>query len=684
MNTTSRRAEYVALAGLVFSVLFYITVTIFGFRTDALAVWGFGWFILASLLVWLVLLFTFHLRSLAEQEKLDMAQLASSDKGETIFQGGADRQALLHVAGGRLKVFEKWFIPSFSILIAVYEIAIGLYLFFSVKSEDFVVGQVNNSQLAAIFMVMVAFLSFLISRYATGLSGEKKWQLLRAGGSYMLVIAIMSLLLAISLALTQWKMEAGINILRWVSPVLLVVMGAEICLNTVLDVYRPRLAGQEMRLALDSRLLAIINEPGGILHTFASAIDYQFGFKVSQTWFYQLLVKAAVPMFLFFLAVLSLLSCVVVVAPGEGAVIQHFGKFDASSIVGSGLHFKLPWPFDVADIYLTDRVQHINIGFEKGADHDEDKLLLWGEKHYETEYNLLVATDIEQGDVDEEVAPVSIVNASVPVKYKIKDLYEYVRNTIDPQERLEAICYAELSLYAASAKIETEGDDVEGAKRLSIIGAGRAAAGKHLRKSIQAKADQAKLGVEIVFVGLQGVHPPMEVAEAYQNVIGSIQKRQAEILIAEGESNRILTEICGSVKKADLLYGIAQRLRDAKADGDEETIAAVSKELYDAVEDADGEMFKTIAQARSYAFGRVASAKAAGQRFAGQLEAYSASPIIYKKQYRLDMLADALKDVRKYVVIAEDDTKILYEINLEQKLATGLLEAEMPGDVTGE
>jgi membrane protease subunit HflK len=684
MNTTSRRAEYVALTGLVFSILFYITVTIFGFLTRSLAVSGFGWFILASLLVWLVLLFTFHLRSLAEREKLDMAQLASSDQGETIFQGGADRQALLHVAGQRLKVFEKWFIPSFSILIAVYEIAIGLWLFYSVRSDEFVVGQVNNPQLAAIFMVMVAFLSFLISRYATGLSGEKRWQLLRAGGSYMLVIALLSLLLAISLALTQFKHEIGINILRWITPVLLVVMGVEICLNTVLDVYRPRLAGQAVRLALDSRLMAIINEPGGILHTFASAIDYQFGFKVSQTWFYQLIVRAAVPMVLFFLAVLSLLSCVVVVGPGEGAIIQHLGKFDADSVVGSGLHFKLPWPFDVAEIYPIDKVQLINIGFEKGDDHKDDgKPLLWGEQHYETEYNLLVATDIEQSDVDEEIAPVSIVNAAVPVKYKINDLYKYVRNTIDPQERLSAICYAELSRYAASAKIETEGDDIEGAKRLSIIGAGRWGAGEQLQKSIQSKADAAKLGVEIVFVGLQGVHPPKEVAEAYQNVIGSIQKRQAEILVAEGQSNKILTEVCGSVKKADQLYAIAQRLRQAKADGNEDTIEVVSKELYNAVEGAGGEMFKTLAEAHSYAYGRVSAAKAAGQRFAGQLEAYAASPMIYKKQYRLDMLIDALKDVRKYVIVAEEDDTEIYIINLEEKLAPGLYGIETPGEVTG-
>ena len=102
MNITSRRAERVAVAGLIFSILFYITVSIFGFLTKSLAVAAFGWLILAGLFVWLVLVFAFHLRSLAEQEKLDMAQLAATDQGETIFQGGAGRQALLHVAGQRL------------------------------------------------------------------------------------------------------------------------------------------------------------------------------------------------------------------------------------------------------------------------------------------------------------------------------------------------------------------------------------------------------------------------------------------------------------------------------------------------------------------------------------------------------------------------------------------------------
>ena len=88
MNTTSKRAEYVALAGLLFSIFFYIVVGIFGLLTRSLAVGALSWLILAGGLVWLVLLFMFHLRSLAEQEKLDMAQLASTEQGATIFQGG--------------------------------------------------------------------------------------------------------------------------------------------------------------------------------------------------------------------------------------------------------------------------------------------------------------------------------------------------------------------------------------------------------------------------------------------------------------------------------------------------------------------------------------------------------------------------------------------------------------------
>ena len=60
------------------------------------------------------------------------------------------------------------------------------------------------------------------------------------------------------------------------------------------EIYRPRMKGQVAHLLYDSRLVGLLGQPGGIFSTVAQAIDYQFGFKVSDTWFYRFLEKAMV------------------------------------------------------------------------------------------------------------------------------------------------------------------------------------------------------------------------------------------------------------------------------------------------------------------------------------------------------------------------------------------------------
>ncbi|GAH40091.1 unnamed protein product, partial [marine sediment metagenome] len=264
----------------------------------------------------------FHTRSLAGQEKLDMSQLAKGGEGATIFQAKGEHPDLFTVAQRRLQLFEKWFLPVFSAAVAVYQIAMGLYLLKAVSAE----AEPTQPLICAVCMTGIAFISFLISRYATGMSTQPQWKPLRAGGSIFLGIAILCFVLAIGLGLAQFKFFVVINIIDYVVGGLLVVLGAETALNVVLDIYRPRLKDQYSRSAFDSRLLGIINEPGGILHTAAGAIDYQFGFKVSQTWFYKLLEKAIVPLVLFAIVVLYLLSCVVIVNPNEEAIIEHFGN----------------------------------------------------------------------------------------------------------------------------------------------------------------------------------------------------------------------------------------------------------------------------------------------------------------------------------------------------------------------
>ena len=670
MTVSSKRPEHIALVSLILSVVFFGIAFFLGRWSGFFAVSAISWLILSSALIWLVLCVQFHQRALAEQEKLDMSQLGKDEKASTIFQASGERAGLFAAAQRRLQILEKWFIPIFSALIAAYQFGLGLYLLKTILGGVEV--ETKQPLLCAIGMTAIAFVCFLISRYATGMSAQPQWKQLRAGGSSLLGIAVLCFALAIGLALSQFKHTAVIDVIDRLIPILLVVLGVETTLNLIFDIYRPRLKGQYSRSAFDSRLLGVINEPGGILRSAASAIDYQFGFKVSQTWFYKLLEKWMAPLLLFAVITLYLLSCIVVVAPNEEAIIERFGNpvNDANDVrlAGPGLAFKWPWPIDIAYKYPTQKVMELNIGFVPSAKKETDKVshgpLLWGVQHYEEEYHLLVASKETVAGSDESAVPVSLVIAAVPVQYKVKDLYSFLYNHNAPEQRLEAICYRELTKFGASAKIEVD-DEADLAN--SLLGAGRSEAKNTLMREIQRAADEAGLGVEIVFLGLQGIHPPPEVASNYQEVVSAVQKKQALILEAQSERNKSLSRLVGSVETADELYELAAKYEIAEKSGNLADVEKLGRELDKNLEEAKGDIIKTLRESQRYAFEKATLAKAAGERFAGRLKAYRAAKDIYQRQLRLTTLEEGLKNIRKYVVVADANDNQVIIIDVEEQ-----------------
>ncbi len=673
MTVSSKRPEHISLVSLVLSVVFFGIAFFLGRWSGFFAVSAISWLILSSALIWLVLCLQFHQRALAEQEKLDMSQLDKDGKASTIFQASGERAGLFADAQRRLQILEKWFIPIFSALIAAYQFGLGLYLLITILAG--VENEPQQPLLCAIGMTAIAFVSFLISRYATGMSAQPQWKPLRAGGSSLLGIAVLCFALAIGLALAQFKFFIMVNVIDWIVPILLVVLGAETTLNLILDIYRPRLKGRYNRSAFDSRLLGVINEPGGIFRSAASAIDYQFGFKVSQTWFYKLLEKAITPLVLFAAVTLYLLSCIVVVAPNEEAIIERFGNPVNSTnevrLVGPGLAFKWPWPIDIAYKYPTKKVMELNIGFKAKKDTDAAGYgpLLWGKEHYEEEYHLLVASKQTIVSTDASAVPVSLVMAAVPVQYKVRDLYSFIYNHNEPEKRLEAICYRELTKFAANAMIEV---DDEADLEHSLLGAGRSEAKKTLTHEIQKAADEAGLGVEIVFLGLQGIHPPPEVAADYQEVIGAVQKKQALIFEAQAERDKSLSALVGSVEAADELYGLAAKYEQAEDVNNPEDVEKLGNELDMALEQSKGDIYKTLKESQSYAFEKTTLAEAAGERFASQLKAYRAAEEIYKRQLLLVALEEATKNIRKYVVVADQNDIQVFILDVQEKLTPSI------------
>jgi membrane protease subunit HflK len=688
MATSSKRAEHVSLTSLILSVIFFGITFFVGRGSGFFAVSALGWLILATALVWFVLFIQFHQRSLAEQEKLDMSQLTAGKKDAAIFQAETEQATLFAVAQRRLRMLEKWFIPMFSVIIALYQIALGLYLWKGASVASDV--ESERPLLVAIGMTAIAFVSFLISRYATGLSSELQWKPLRAGGSYLLGVAVLSFALALGLALVQFEKFIVVDIIKWLIPFLLFVLGIETAVNVVLDIYRPRLKDQYSRAAFDSRLLGIINEPGGILRSAADAIDYQFGFKVSQTWFYKLLVKAIAPLVLFAAMIpLYLLSCIVVVAPNEQAVIERFGNPLTGSgekrIAEPGLNWKWPWPIDIAYTYPTKRISEISVGFVPKADQSNVEPLLWGETHYEEEYSLLVASEQTSAGSTTGAVPVSLVIAAVPVQYRIKDLYSFLYNygqrrerdgtiVYEAEEMLKSICYRELTRFAASAKIEVDDTQSGDGLQQSLLGAGRAEAKRILTDRIQRAVDSAGLGVEIMFLGLQGIHPPPQVAPAYQEVVGAVQKKQAFILNAQAQRNTTLTTLAGSVQDANELYILASQYQQAKRQNQLERVEELAPELDRAFTRARGEIYQTLRESQSYAYETATLAEATGLRFASQLKAYRSAEKIYKHRLKLEVLEEALGDIRKYVVVADPNDTQIFIVDITEKQIPKLYE----------
>jgi len=135
----------------------------------------------------------------------------------------------------------------------------------------------------------------------------------------------------------------------------MVVLGFEVFLNFVLDVYRPRKAGELPRPALDSRILGFAAAPDRVAASISEAINYQFGYNVTSSWLYQLLARWVLALVVFGGLVLWLMSSFAVIQPHQSGIVLRFGNYQRT--IGPGLHVKAPWPIDTVEVPVYVRIE---------------------------------------------------------------------------------------------------------------------------------------------------------------------------------------------------------------------------------------------------------------------------------------------------------------------------------------
>lgn len=690
-----QRAKHVAMLGFLLQLASFIILLGIAYWSESAAIHTVARFMFAGLPIWIILFLVFKQVVRVRAEQLETEEIKRAQKSGTstaIFE--VEDEAIL-LEQNRLRWMIHWMLPAVTIIVALILLA-GHFVAWDwsldeafLRVKDGGLPRTQNPLMMMWFVVGIGFICFLYARYTLALSQLQDWRLLHSGAAYMAGNALICLGLSISLMATT--IEWVEPLMMYITRVIMIILGLEFLVNFILDFYRPRQPGMVSRPSFDSRLFGLISEPGNIAKSIAEAINYQFGFEVSSTWFYQLLQRWLIPIMVFTAFIVLLLSGFVVVDASEEAVVERFGKpvQTDEDILEPGVHLKWPYPIDKVLRAPVSQIGELVIGEATEDDHEHaHEAILWTEEHdFVPELMLVVASpkseevqalELESDAADETThsVAVSLMMVSIPIEYRIKDIKKYLYKFAEPIKLMEMVAYQYLSDYAAGVDIDV------------LMGSGRETFNQELTFLIQKRLDQLDVGIEIVFVGIRGAHPPAEnsVAAAFQSAIASQTKMLATINGANGKSREILTSIAGTesrAKKLDKAIRATDRLQSAEQI-DPEALEKAEERVNDllmgnpnkGIPPLSGEAAAMIANARANASKMISAAATKARVFKTELVAYQTAPELYIQRKNLAAIRD-IDDIRKYLILG-DITKVIIEFDtstnsgLDQVLSEGV------------
>jgi membrane protease subunit HflK len=360
------------------------------------------------------------------------------------------------------------------------------------------------------------------------------------------------------------------------------VLVLEAMLHSLARFYQPARLRAQPAIFGGSVLLPALFGESGPLRSLGATTERTFGIKLADTWLVQLGRLLLAPLALLGLIGLWLSSGVTRVPVDSRGVLVQRGAFAAPALP-PGLHFHAPWPWARIIVVPTERVQELSLGFER----DLAGPVLWTEKHFEGEQNLLVG----QGE--------ELLTINVPLHYRIRDAVAYLRRAGDARAALESLGYRELLAITTTHTA------------FGLMTTDRAEIAAALRQNLQAAADHLGLGIEIVFVGLKDIHPPVPVAPAYQDVISAEEQRAALVDLARTYVVQATAAAHVSATQIRLQAETAGTERRSRAQGE-------------------------------------------SARFVAPLAAYRAHPDVFTTRRRLETVEAALADIRQLILVPHE------------------------------
>jgi len=655
-----KRATSVSLLGLAIQTVLATTLIVYARLGSDPAAFSAGIAMFLGLPVWATLTVVFYQHKLERIEALEAELYAGSSVAEaSVFEeSGSD----LNVQASKLTWLHKWFLPFVSLVVGVTYVALGLLRFPIPESnaEEIIYAAPPETGWAIAIGVGIAAIGFVFARFVAGMAKQNVWMLLHAGSATSVLAALLGGLIAVAHFLhAAIQKDFLLELLPTVIPVVMVALGVEIFLNFVLNLYRPRTAGQTMRPAFDSRVLAFVAAPDRLAKSVSGAINYQFGFNVSSTWFYRLLSRLVLTLVVLCAALIWAMSSVVIVQPGERGVVVNNGRFVRE--VGPGPVFKAPWPISRVVTFPAESVNEFVIG-EKV---EEDGPILWTKSHSANPLYVIVQPTSVVAEENDSRASVSLLVAEIPVHYVVRngELRSYLDLAQDgPSSEPDRMRREFLRSLASRIAIE----HLSTLRVDEAVGAGRISLAIKLREKIQLSFDEYNAGVHVTFVGIAGLHPNEDVAPSFEKLVASDQVKQAATERAQANSIRQLATVAGEVEKAErILEGLDRLDALEKGRAAPSIIAQQEQEIMALILEAGGKAAELVAEARADRWTKHMSARSRLASSTGQNAMFRAAP----EPYLASLLVKSYRDFASRANVHITPLDLRLEINQEQEQA---------------
>ena len=357
--------------------------------------------------------------------------------------------------------------------------------------------------MAVLFVIHIA-MEFWCKRMANAESTYSSAQLKGLRGAFMLVRIGYLLAIATSMVDLLGLYDA--------SGILKVLLSLLFTYETVFLAFTLAVRAIRKELRTEPEVLVSVIGAGSntdILHY----LEENTGITMRSLWSLQL-VKKVLPVAVMGVALTVWLStCVVQIDSTQQGALFRLGKLHPEPLQ-PGFHLTLPWPLDRVEVYDTQSVQKVTIGYSREENMDN----YWTKFHGGEEYRLLLGGG-------EEIASVNLV-----VQYRIGDLMQYIKGSAAPEAILQAQAYEIVTARTISTDLDT------------LLAEDREVFANSFRIELAQRAEACGTGLEVVDVVLESIHPPVEIASIYQDIISAGIDAEYLILVAQTNANLMVSD----------------------------------------------------------------------------------------------------------------------------------------------